>query len=99
MRNAHNDRKWSANVTEHSDALDLEKDIFRSDDPKKIARSLKRSAENSRRRKAEPFRSAMSMLTFYINRAGENLSATERKTLEAAKTELRELFGRADQRD
>jgi hypothetical protein len=96
MSTAHNDRKWSAKVTEHSDALDLEKDIFKSDDPKKIAKSLKRSAEKSHRRKAEPFRSAMSMLTFYMNRAGDNLSSKERKTLEAAKTELRELFGRAD---
>jgi hypothetical protein len=90
----HDDHKWSADVTEHSDALDIEKDIFKSDDPKKIARSLKRSAEQSHRRKAEPFRSAMSMLTFYINRAGDNLSSGERKTLEAAKEELRELFGR-----
>jgi hypothetical protein len=95
----HDDRKWSAEVTEHSDALDLEKDIFKSDDPKKIARSLKRSAEQSHRRKAAPFRSAMSMLTFYINRAGENLSAGERKTLEAAKAELRALFGRDKERD
>jgi hypothetical protein len=99
MTATHNDGKWSAEVTEHSDALDLEKDIFRSDDPKKIVRSLKRSAEKSHRRKAEPFRSAMSMLTFYINRAGDNLSSRERKTLEAAKSELRELFGRAKERD
>ena len=96
MSTAHDDGKWSAEVTEHSDALDLEKDIFKSDDPRKIARSLKRSAEKSHRRKAEPFRSAMSMLTFYINRAGENLSSGERETLEAAKTELRKLFGRAE---
>jgi hypothetical protein len=99
MSTAHNDRKWSADVTEHSDALDLEKDIFRSKDPTKIARSLKRSAEQSHRRKAEPFRSAMSMLTFYINRAGDNLSTRQRKTLETAKTKLRELFGRAATRD
>lgn len=91
----HDDRKWSADVTEHSDALDLRKGIFRSHDPKQIARSLKHSAEQSDRRKAEPFRSAMSMLTFYINRAGHNLSAEERSTLEAAKDELRELFGRS----
>ena len=90
----HDDRKWSADVTEHSDALDLEEGIFRSDDPKHIARSLKHSAEQSHRRKAEPFRSAMSMLTFYINRAGHNLSDKERATLEAAKDELRDLFGR-----
>jgi hypothetical protein len=88
------DHKWSADVTEHSDALDLERDIFKSNDPKKIARSLKASAERSRRRKAEPYRSAMSMLTFYINRAGKNLSTEERETLEAAKPELRALFGR-----
>ena len=90
----HDDRKWSGDVTEHSDALDLEEGIFRSDDPKKIAHSLKHSAERSHRRKAEPFRSAMSMLTFYINRAGHNLTDKERATLEAAKDELRELFGR-----
>ena len=88
------DRKWSADVAKHSDALDLDRDIFKSKDPKKIARSLKASAERSRRRKAEPYRSAMSMLTFYINRAGKNLSTEERETLEAAKPELRALFGR-----
>jgi hypothetical protein len=92
----HSDRKWSADVTEHSDALDLRKDIFKSTDPKEIARSLKHSAERSHRRKAEPFRSAMSMLTFYVNRAGDNLSAKQRKTLDAAKHELRELFGRSN---
>jgi len=86
--------KWSAEVTEHSDALDLEEHIFESDDPKRIARSLKRSAENSTRRKAEPFRSAMSMLTFYINRAGDNLPASQKKVLEDAKDELRREFGR-----
>jgi hypothetical protein len=91
---SHHDHKWSADVTEHSDALDLERDIFKSNDPNKIARSLKASAERSRRRKAEPYRSAMSMLTFYINRAGKNLSTEERETLEAAKPELRALFGR-----
>lgn len=92
----HSDRKWSADVTEHSDALDLKKDIFKSADPQEIARSLKHSAERSHRRKAAPFRSAMSMLTFYINRAGDNLSDKERKTLHAAKHELRELFGRSN---
>ena len=90
----HDDSKWSADVTDHSDALDLEEGIFRSNDPKHIARSLKRSAEQSHRRKAEPFRSAMSMLTFYINRAGHNLSDQERAALEAAKNELRKLFAR-----
>jgi hypothetical protein len=87
-------RKWSAAVTEHSDALDLKKHIFDEKNPKTIAQSLKRSAEQSHRRKAEPFRSAMSMLTFYINRAGKTLSASQRKTLEAAKDELRVEFGR-----
>jgi hypothetical protein len=87
-------RKWSGEVTQHSDALDLEEDIFKSDDPKHIAASLKRSAERSRRRKAEPFRSAMSMLTFYINRAGDNLPESRRKVLEKAKNALREEFGR-----
>ncbi|MGI8840249.1 MAG: DUF3175 domain-containing protein [Caulobacteraceae bacterium] len=93
-KTAHPRRKWSADVTEHSDALDLDKDVFKSRDPKEIARSLKRSAEESHRRKAKPFASAMSMLTFYINRAGDNLSADERRTLEAAKDELRAAFGR-----
>lgn len=87
-------RRWSARVMQRSDALDLEKDIFKSSDPGRIARSLKRSAEKSRRRKASPFRSAMSMLTFYINRAGKNLSARQKKTLEEAKEELRRVFGR-----
>jgi phosphoenolpyruvate carboxylase len=86
--------KWSQDVTEHSDALDLEEHVFESDDPKHIARSLKRSAEQSDRRKAEPYRSAMSMLTFYINRAGKNLPDTRKKVLEDAKDELRHLFGR-----
>jgi hypothetical protein len=86
--------KWSAEVTQHSDALDLERDIFASNDPNRIAKSLKQSAEKSHRRKAAPFRSAMSMLTFYINRAGHNLSSRRRAVLEAAKDKLRELFGR-----
>ncbi|HEY1752395.1 MAG TPA: DUF3175 domain-containing protein [Caulobacteraceae bacterium] len=87
-------RKWSAEVTEHSDALDLEQDVFKQRSAKKIARSLKRSARASDRRKSGAFRSAMSMLTFYINRAGKNLSASRRRTLERAKDELREAFGR-----
>jgi hypothetical protein len=87
-------RKWSQRVTEQSDALDLEPEVFRSDDPKAIAESLKRSAEHSDRRKSSPFRSAMSMLTFYINRAGRNLPASRRKVLNAAKEELRKDFGR-----
>ena len=81
-------------MTETSDSLDLESGVFAQDDPRRIARSLKRSAERSRRRRADPFRSAMSMLTFYINRAGKQLPAAQRARLEAAKDELRELFGR-----
>jgi len=87
-------KKWSADVTEHSDALDLESNIFESKDPKEIARSLKRSAEQSDRKKSGPYRSAMSMLTFYINRAGKNLDAAQKAVLEKAKDELRKLFGR-----
>jgi translation initiation factor 2 alpha subunit (eIF-2alpha) len=87
-------KKWSHEVTERSDALDLEEGIFESDDPHKIALSLKRSAEHSHRRKSEPYRSAMSMLTFYINRAGDNLSKAKRDVLERAKDELRKAFGR-----
>jgi hypothetical protein len=88
-------RKWSAKVTETSDALDLEEDVFKSRSAKRIAASLKRSAAHSHRRKASPFQSAMSMLTFYINRAGRNLAASQKRVLEAAKTELRRQFGRA----
>lgn len=84
--------KWSQDVTEHSDSLDLEEGVFSKDDPREIARSLKRSAEESKRRKGTPLQSAMSMLTFYINRAGDNLSASRRETLEQAKNELRTLF-------
>ncbi len=90
-------RKWSHEVTEHSDALDLEEHVFELHDPKKIAASLKRSAEHSERRKAEPFQSAMSMLNFYINRAGKNLPEKQRKVLEDAKDELRAAFGREKQ--
>ncbi|MDF2430711.1 MAG: hypothetical protein JWP44_342 [Mucilaginibacter sp.] len=81
-------------VTEHSNALDLEGNIFESKDPKKIAQSLKHSAEQSTRKKAAPYRSAMSMLTFYINRAGKNLEASQKDALEKAKARLRKLFGR-----
>jgi uncharacterized protein DUF3175 len=87
-------RKWSQKVTEESDALDLEPEVFRSKDPKTIADSLKRSAEHSGRRKSSPFRSAMSMLTFYINRAGRNLPAARKRVLNEAKDELRKDFGR-----
>jgi hypothetical protein len=88
------DHRWSAKVTETSDALDLKAHIFEQDDPAKIAASLKRSAEHSHRRKATPFQSAMSMLTFYINRAGNNLSAERKGKLNAAKDALREQFHR-----
>jgi hypothetical protein len=86
--------KWSQEVTEHSDALDLDNGVFTKDDPMEIARSLKRSAEHSKRRKGTPLQSAMGMLTFYINRAGDNLPKERRETLEAAKDRLRELFNK-----
>ena len=86
--------KWSSEVTEHSNALDLEEGVFTWSDPKKIAASLKKSAEKSKRKKGTPYQSAMSMLTFYINRDGKNLDAKQKKVLEDAKEELRELFGR-----
>lgn len=85
-------KKWSQHVTETSDALDLKPGLFKERDPKKIARSLKASAEHSSRRKSDPYRSAMSMLTFYINRAGDSLPKTQRKRLEDAKDELRSLY-------
>jgi hypothetical protein len=88
------DSFWTADVTRHSNALDLEADVFTLDDSREIARSLKRSAEASQRRKSPPFRSAMSMLTFYINRAGKNLSDERKRVLERAKKELRKEFGR-----
>jgi hypothetical protein len=87
-------KRWSQRVTKKSNALDLEEGVFAKDDPRDIAKSLKRSAERSRRRKSDPFRSAMSMLTFYVNRAGKQLSQSKLKRLEAAKEELRELYGR-----
>lgn len=87
-------KRWSQRVTETSNALDLEKGVFSQDDPRRIAQSLKRSAERSRRRKSNPFHSAMSMLNFYINRAGRTLPRTLRARLEAAKDELRVLYGK-----
>ncbi len=87
--------RWSSKVTKHSDALDLERDVFKSKDPHKIALSLKRSAQQSKRRKGTPYQSAMSMLNFYINRAGTNLPKTRKRILERAKDELRDVFGRA----
>jgi hypothetical protein len=88
------DRKWSADVTRRSDSLDLEPGVFKKRSARQIARSLKRSAERSHRRKASPFQSAMSMLNFYINRAGSGLSNTRKSILERAKKELRQEFGR-----
>ncbi len=85
-------KNWSAKVTKTSIALDLEEGVFTWNDPKKIAASLKESAENSLRRKATPFASAMSMLNFYVNRAGKNLKPERKKILEQAKIELRKLF-------
>jgi hypothetical protein len=93
-RKASGTRKWSKRVTETSDAMDLDGGVFSKDDPKAIARSLKRSAERSRRKKSDSFRSAMSMLNFYVNRGGKNLSKERLRILEAAKGELRALFGR-----
>ena len=87
-------KSWSQHVTETSDALDLEAGVFALKNPREIALSLKKSADQSRRRKSEPFRSAMSMLTFYINRAGKHLPAEQRNRLEQAKDELRALYGR-----
>jgi hypothetical protein len=88
-------RRWSSRVTHRSNALDLESKVFKSRDPHRIALSLKRSAERSRRRKGTPYQSAMSMLNFYINRAGKGLPARDKRLLERAKGELREVFGRA----
>ena len=85
---------WSGDVNERSNALDLEADVFKQRSARKIAESLKRSADHSRRRKAGPFASAMSMLNFYINRAGKNLPESRVRTLERAKDELRKLYGR-----
>lgn len=93
-KSAAKSRRWSAQVTKHSNALDLEKSVFKSSDPHKIAVSLKRSAERSKRRKSAPYRSAVSMLTFYMNRAGKNLPKREIRVLERAKGELRKVFGR-----
>jgi hypothetical protein len=91
-------KRWSARVTQRSNALDLKRDVFKSKDPHKIALSLKRSAERSTRRKAKPYQSAMSMLNFYINRAGKNLPQTRKRILEKAKDKLRDVFGRASAR-
>jgi hypothetical protein len=87
-------RRWSAQVTKRSDALDLESEVFKGKDPHRIALSLKRSAERSKRRKGTAYQSAMSMLNFYINRAGKNLPQNQKRVLERAKDDLREAFGR-----
>ena len=87
-------KRWSHDVTVKSDALDLEANVFTKDSPRAIAKSLKRSAEHSTRRKSDPYRSAMSMLTFYINRAGKNLPKERKERLEKAKDELRSLYGK-----
>lgn len=85
--------KWSAGVTKQSDALDLEKDVFTWKDPRRIAKSLAESAESSRRRKGSAYQSAMSMLNFYINRAGKNLPSEQKSILDQAKAELRQFYG------
>src|SRR6266704_7136882 len=86
-------KRWSARVTKHSNALDLRPKIFRSSNPRQVALSLKRSAERSKRRKGTPYQSAMSMLNFYVNRAGKNLPQNQKRVLERAKNELREALG------
>jgi len=91
-------KKWSQKVTETSHALELEEGVFTLKDPHEIALSLKRSAERSRQKKSDPYRSAMSMLTFYINRAGSKLPGAQRRRLEKAKDELRELYGKSPRR-
>jgi hypothetical protein len=87
-------KRWSQKVTQESDALDLKRGVFTLHDPKRIAASLKRSAERSSRRKTGAYRSALSMLTFYVNRAGKTLPKTQRERLERAKVELKRQFGR-----
>jgi hypothetical protein len=89
-----NAQRWSQRITRESNALDLEPNVFTKEDPRSIALSLKHSAEVSNRRQSDPYRSAMSMLTFYINRAGRTLPKQQRDRLEAAKDELRALFDR-----
>ena len=93
-RTSKSNKYWSAEVTRNSDALDLERNVFTWRDPRRIARSLKSSAQSSERRKADPYRSAMSMLNFYINRSGKNLSQERKRVLDQAKIELRRLFER-----
>lgn len=92
-------RRWSQRVTETSDAMTLEEGVFKKSSPRAIARSVMRSAERSHRRKSAPYRSAMSMLTFYVNRAGKGLSPSEKNKLDKAKDELRALYGKAKSTD
>src|SRR6266576_6830887 len=87
-------RRWSSEVTKHSDALDLKSEVFKGKDPHRIALSLKRSAERSKRRKGTAYQSAMSMLNFYVNHAGKNLPEKQKRVLQKAKHELRDVFGR-----
>ncbi|HEU5395785.1 MAG TPA: DUF3175 domain-containing protein [Verrucomicrobiae bacterium] len=87
-------RRWSGEVTRHSDAMDLESGVFKKSSPRGIAQSLKRSAETSRRRKSQPYASAMSMLNFYLNRGGRNLPANRKGILKKAKDELKRVFHR-----
>ena len=95
---AHHKKYWSDEVTKHSNALDLEQEVFKFSDPRRIALSLKHSAEVSVRRKGTPFQSARSMLYFYINRAGKNLSTKRKKILKQAKVELRKIFNRKNKK-
>ena len=94
MSKARNPKRWSAKVTRESNALDLDRGVFTWKDPQRIARSLKHSAESSTRRKSDPYRSAMSMLVFYLNRGGKNLAGKQKRVLEHAKQELRKQFKR-----
>ncbi|HLG86315.1 MAG TPA: DUF3175 domain-containing protein [Alphaproteobacteria bacterium] len=96
MAQTKSSNRWSAEVMKHSDALDIRSGLFKSSNPRRIAASLKRSAERSRRRKGTPYQSAMSMLNFYINRGGRNLPAGWKRVLERAKEQLRFLFGRSE---
>ena len=91
---SHHGKKWSSRVTKESNALDLNQGVFTWKNSKRIARSLKKSAEQSHRRKSDPYRSAMSMLVFYLNRAGKNLPESRKRVLEKAKDELRKQFGK-----
>jgi hypothetical protein len=94
MAKSRHGRKWSAKVTKESNALDLNREVFTWQDPARIARSLKRSAQRSTRRTSDPYRSAMSMLVFYMNRAGKNLPKSRKDVLNRAKTHLRKQFGK-----